>query len=82
MKIDRERAKADGLTDHEIAFVESYLDKHGINTRAAFVVLGTNPQWVCETVAEALDQLRPGCWFRHVTEEVCVRRIASLTAVV
>jgi hypothetical protein len=69
MRIDRDRARADGLTDQEIAFVEAYLDKHGTNRRAAFVVLGTSPQWVCETVAEALDQLRPGCWLRQVTEE-------------
>ena len=69
MKIDRELAKADGLTDQEIAFVEAYLDKHDMNNRAAFVVLGTNSQWVCETVAEALDQLRPGCWLRQVTDE-------------
>jgi hypothetical protein len=69
MKIDRERAKADGLTDHEIAFVESYLDKHGMNNRAAVVLLRAGPQWVCQTVAEALDQLRPGCWLRQVTDE-------------
>jgi hypothetical protein len=69
MNINRERAKADGLTDHEIAFVEAYLDKHGMNNRAAVVVLGTNPQWVCQTVAEALDQLRPGCWLRQVTDD-------------
>lgn len=69
MKINRENAKADGLTDQEIAFVEAYLDKHDMNSRAAFVVLGARPQWVCETVAEALDQLRPGCWLREITEE-------------
>ena len=27
MRIDRDRAKADGLTDQEIAFVEAYLEK-------------------------------------------------------
>lgn len=69
MTIDRENAKADGLTDEEIAFIESHLDEHPINNRAAFVVLGTNPRWVIQSVAEALDQLRPGCWQRHLTEE-------------
>ena len=67
--IDRESAKANGLTDQEIAFVEAYLDKHDTSSSAALVVLGTRPQWLCETVAEALDQLRPGCWLRQMTEE-------------
>jgi hypothetical protein len=74
MKIDRDKCKADGMTDQEIEFIESYLDKHGIDNRAALVLLGTNPQWVCQTVAEALDQLRPGCWKRQLTEEFQRRR--------
>jgi hypothetical protein len=64
MMIDRDKAKADGLTGEEIAFVESYLDEHGINNDAALVKVGANLRWVTETVAEALDQLRPGCWLR------------------
>jgi hypothetical protein len=64
MMIDRDKAKADGLTDEEIAFVESYLDEHGINNNAALVKVGANLRWVTETAAEALDQLRPGSWLR------------------
>jgi hypothetical protein len=64
MMMDREKAKADGLTDEEIAFVESYRDKHDNNPTIALVKLGTTFQFVTQTVAEALDQLRPGCWLR------------------
>lgn len=69
MKIDRKKAKADGMADHEISFVESYLQKHGINSSAALVMLGTKPLWVCQSVAEALDKLRPGCWLRQFSEQ-------------
>ena len=69
MTIDRERAKADGFTDQEIAFVESYLDQHPRNGTAALVVLGKRLRWVSQSVAEAVDQLRPGCWLREDTEE-------------
>ena len=31
MKIDRKKAKADGMTANEIAFIEAYLDKHGVS---------------------------------------------------
>lgn len=69
MKIDLENAKADGLTDQEIAFIEAYLGEHPINDRAAFVLLETNLRMVIQSVAEALDHLRPGCWQRQLTEE-------------
>ena len=69
MKIDRESAKGDGFTDQEIAFLESYLDQHPFNDRAALVVLGASPRWVSQGVAEAVDQLGPGCRLREDTEE-------------
>lgn len=78
MKIDRKTAKVDGLTNKEIAFVESYLDEHAMSNGAALVVLGTNPRWVCETVAEALDQLRPGCWQRQITDQFHQKETAEL----
>lgn len=69
MKINRENARADGLTDEEIAFIEAYLDNHGIDDTAALVRLGKQLRLVIRTVAEALDQLRPGCWLDRRSDE-------------
>lgn len=78
MQIIRENARRDGLTDQEITFLEAYLAKHGVTTRAALVVLGGQPRWVCESVAEALDQLRPGCWLRQFSEQCHQNVMAEL----
>lgn len=75
MKIDREKVKADGVTDEEIDFVESYIAKHGLSNKAAVVLFGSQPRLVSQTIAEAMDQLRPGCWQRQPREDLFKKAI-------
>jgi hypothetical protein len=62
--------KADGFSPKEIRFMEAYLDKHPFDHTGEVVVLKNEPMWVCRTIAEALEHLRPGCWQREFSEEL------------
>jgi hypothetical protein len=63
-------------TPKEIAFVEAFVDDHAMGHTADPVVLEDKPIWVCRTIAEALDHLRPGCWLRELSEE-CRRPMSA-----
>jgi hypothetical protein len=64
MKINREACKTDGLTDAEMDFIEQYLETHPLDSTAALVKIGDQFRWVCRTLAEAIDLVRPGSWLR------------------
>ena len=72
MNIDKEKLREAGFNDNEIAWIEHYCSakvKNGeFSNQAALVCLGTpeNPDicWVCLTVAEAINNLRPGAWLK------------------
>lgn len=64
LKIDLLRTY--GFTQAEIQTIQEYSDRADragrFSRRPAFVLLGGETQLVCWTIAEVLDQLRPGCW--------------------
>jgi hypothetical protein len=51
-----------GFTKREIGFVERYLDNHKPDLTASLVRCAGEYIWVCRTIAEAIEQLRPGSW--------------------
>lgn len=67
MNLNRERLQADGFTRREIRRIQAYCDAAevaGTFSNEAALVLLTEPMWVCRTIAEVLDRLRPGCWLQ------------------
>jgi hypothetical protein len=65
MILDRENCLADGLTEAEIQVMEEYLrDRAIMDNTLALVKIGEHHRLVCQTVAEALELVRPGSWLR------------------
>jgi hypothetical protein len=65
--IDRDRARADGFTEEEIDQMEAYCrEKERLewyDRRPELVELPAHGiAFVCRTVAEAIERLRPGWW--------------------
>ena len=69
MELIRENCLEDGLSEAEINIMEEYpCDKPGDNNMC-LVYLADRPRMVCQTVAEALELVRPGCWVRGVYQK-------------
>jgi hypothetical protein len=69
MKIDKEVARKDGFSDSEIEWLERYcsdkMKKGRFSNKTAAISIGSGPlKLVCETVAQAINKLRPGARIR------------------
>lgn len=66
MKIKTELLKADGYCDQDIQTIQDYVDAAEADGRfshaAAVVDFNGTPQFCCRTIAEIMDEVRPGCW--------------------
>src|SRR5581483_27177 len=66
MNLITEKLEAEGFNPNEIRTIRAHCDaaeKAGTFSRAAALVqLAGEPEFGCRTIAEILDQLRPGCW--------------------
>ena len=67
MILDKEAARKEGFSDSEIDWMERYCSdkrKKGLfSNKAAAISIGKGPvKLVCETVAQAVNKLRPGAW--------------------
>lgn len=66
MQLNTELLKTDGFTDDEIRQVREYCDAAeaagGFSRLAAVVQLNGKTRFVCRTLAEILDRLRPDSW--------------------
>lgn len=65
MLLDREVARKEGFSDSEIDWLERYcsdkMKKGRFSNKAAAISIGKGPvKLVCETVAQAINKLRPG----------------------
>jgi hypothetical protein len=74
MQLCTEILKADGFNDTEIRQIEDYCNaaEHAgtVNRQGAVVWLNDAERFVIRTIAEIMDQLRPGCWLdRHAEDE-------------
>src|SRR4051812_42658768 len=71
--IDRDSARSEGFTGREIDLIEAYclnMQRRGkFSNRAALVHLPESGiVWVCQTVAQGIERLRPGSWLREKDE--------------
>jgi hypothetical protein len=67
MKLDKDLLRQDGFSDSEIDWLEKYcrdrMRSGAFSNKAAAISLGGGPfKLVCETVAQAVNKLRPGAW--------------------
>ncbi len=67
--INRDSARSDGFTEEEIDRIEEFVlrsQRNGtFSNKAELVNLPkSGVVWVCETVAQAIEQVRPGTWLR------------------
>lgn len=66
MNLNTDRLHEDGYTEAEIHRIQQYCDKAvhegHFSHDAALVHFKTGSQLCCVTIAEIMDQVRPGCW--------------------
>ncbi|MFZ1006251.1 MAG: hypothetical protein WAN65_05415 [Candidatus Sulfotelmatobacter sp.] len=66
MKMYTQRLRSAGFTDREITTIQDYCDtaeqSGQFSRHSVWVDMEGKARLVCLTIAEILDEVRPGCW--------------------